>query len=516
MKAFLKNTILFRFFDPQWMWTAIHPSSMGLVRILFGILMFEQVAKYQLYFENYLVHASYLLHYDGFTWLEMLPPEWLSPFFLLLHVCVVLIALGLFYRPAMAIFFLGQTYVFLIDKGHYNNHYYMISLMAFLLIFTHWNRWMSVDDWIAKRLHKFDGKGTLLRIGQFLWQKRNPAGVPRWHLLVVKLLIFVVYFYGAIAKMNPDWLAGYPMRIWMEQRAGWDVVGPLLASLPFAYFLSYAGIAFDFTAAFILFSKKTRLKLAFVLFAMMPFHLINDQLWKIGVFPEMMLSLTILFFDPALPARIVAWLKGIFSGKKISWKATVPLVGSSGQTIAPTILPIPKSKNLVIGSLVLFFTWQFLFPLRVHFYPWPAEWHTNSQHFSWRMMLTDRETAIKLRVVEYGQTLGYLHFEDYVTERQYRHLTKDPPEIIRFANSYADEMREKGFMTQPEIYATYWRSINGRPYQLVMDSTLNLVTLDYHPYKIQDWLNPFENTAPKRKNFNHLTDEEVRNLGLFR
>jgi hypothetical protein len=508
MKAFLKNSILFRFFDPKWMWTAVHPSSMGLVRVIFGILMIEQISKYQDYFENYLVHARYLLHYDGFGWLEMFPAESLPSFFFLMHVCVALIILGLFYRPAMAVFFLGQSYCFLLDKGHYNNHYYMISLVAFWMIFTHWNRWMSVDDWIARRLHKIEKSGIWVRIGQFLWQKRNEAGVPRWHLLVVQLIIFIVYFYGAIAKLNPDWLAGYPMRIWMEQRAGWPVFGPLIGSLGFAYFLSYAGILFDLTAAFILFSKKVKWKVAFVLLAIVPFHIINDKLWNIGVFPEMMMGMTLLFFDPALPARAFSWLGGIAKGNRKSWKATAKPAGVG--------LPIPKSKNLVMAALILFFTWQFLFPLRVHFYPWPAEWHTNSQHFSWRMMLTDRETAIKLRVAEYGQTLGYIRIEEYVTQRQYYKFVKDPPEIVRFANSYADEMRDQGFMTQPEIYATYWRSINGRPYQLVMDSTLNLITLNYHPYKIQDWLNPFENTKKKTKNFNHLTEEEVNNLGLFK
>lgn len=506
MKAFLKNSIVFRFFDPQWMWCAVHPSSMGLVRILFGILMIEQVSKYEAYFENNLVYARYLLHYDGFGWLEMLPAEYLPPFFTLMYVCVALIIVGLFYRPAMAIFFLGNTYCFLIDKGHYNNHYYMLSLMTFWMIWTHWNRWLSLDDWIARRLHQIKSGSILLRTGQFFWQKRHAAGVPRWHLLVAQGIVFIVYFYGAVAKLNPDWLAAYPMRIWLEQRSDWAVVGPLLGSVGFAYFLSYAGILFDFTAAFILFSKSTRLKLAFVLLAMVPFHIVNDHLWRIGVFPEVMLSLTLLFFDPALPARFWKWIRGLSRRKKNTPKVTTP----------PPLLPVPGTKNLILGALTLFFVWQFLFPLRVHFYPWPAEWHTNAQHFSWRMMLTDRETAIKLRVAEYGQTLGFIRFEDYVTERQYHKFMKDPPEIVRFANTYAEEMQEKGYMRQPEIYATYWRSINGRPYQLVMDSTLNLVALDYHPYLIQDWLHPFENSPKKTKNFNHLSDEEVEKLGIFR
>ena len=51
MKFDLKNTILFKIFDPQWMWSSVHPASMGLVRIVFGILMIEQTWKYEKYIE---------------------------------------------------------------------------------------------------------------------------------------------------------------------------------------------------------------------------------------------------------------------------------------------------------------------------------------------------------------------------------------------------------------------------------------------------------------------------------
>ena len=111
MKLNLKNTILFRFFDPNYLWEAISPSSLGSVRIAFGILMYFQVEKYDNYFTGYLSKATYLMHYDYFEWLEMLPEAWLSPFFLSLYICAFLIAFVLFYRVATAILFpkIGTT-----------------------------------------------------------------------------------------------------------------------------------------------------------------------------------------------------------------------------------------------------------------------------------------------------------------------------------------------------------------------------------------------------------------------
>ncbi|MEM0996762.1 MAG: HTTM domain-containing protein [Bacteroidota bacterium] len=506
MKLNLKNTILFRVFDPQWMWSSVHPASLGVVRFLFGLLMIEQTWKYERYIGGYLVHSRYLLHYDFFEWVEMLPAEWLGVLFIGMYISAILIASGFLYRLGMVFFFLGQTYCFLLDKGHYNNHYYMISLVAFWMIFTHWNRWFSLDHEIAKAVHRSPKTGILHQIASFLWQKRTPKGVPRWHLLTLQLLVFVVYFFGATAKLNPDWIEAYPMRIWLEMRGDWPVFGPLIASEGFSYFISYMGIAFDLVAAFILFSPRVRLKLFFVVAFMLPFHLTNDYLWRIGVFPEMMLGFTLLFFDPALPARGVTWLKAKFRRQPVKWSATAIAQGLP--------LPIPRAQKLIYAVLLVFFGWQLLFPLRIHLYPWPAEWHTNAMHFSWRMMLMDRQAATRIRVEMDGQPLGYVRMEDYFTVRQYRKFVKDPPEIVRFAHFLADDMVANGAPKKPEIYATVWRSINGRPYQLVMDSTANLVELPYHPAVIQDWLYPFTDSEKKDGNFRLLDDEEARNLGF--
>ena len=505
MKLSLKNTILFRFFDPNYLWEAVSPSSLGLVRVAFGILMYFQVKSFDLYFSGYLSKATYLMHYDYFEWLEMLPVDSMPLFFGILYASVALIILGLFYRPAMATLFLGITYCFLLDKGHYNNHYYMLSMLTAWMVITHWNHWLSIDNWIALKVHGKESKApAILKV---LWARRNPDGIPRWHLLVVQLIVFIVYLFGTIAKLNPDWLAGYPMVIWLEQRANWKVFGPLLANDAFAIFISYMGILFDGLVGFILLSSNTRLKVYFLIFLILPFHIINNYIWRIGIFPEVMLSLTVLFFDPALPKRIVYWLKNRIKGQTIPWKkAPSP----------PVILPIPKSKPLVMGALTLYFLWQFTFPFRVYLYPWPAEWHTYAQNFSWHMMLTDRETAIRLKVVANGQVLGYVHFEDYVTDRQYHKLVKDPPEIVRFSHYIKQQMQEKGGISQPEIYADYWRSINGRPYQMVIDSTVNLCEAPYHRIKIQDWMIPFQNTKKKQKDFNVLSEEETRNLGFFK
>ena len=46
------------------------------------------------------------------------------------------ILLGFFYRLSALLFFLTFTHVFLIEKALYQNHYYLICLISFLMIFS--------------------------------------------------------------------------------------------------------------------------------------------------------------------------------------------------------------------------------------------------------------------------------------------------------------------------------------------------------------------------------------------
>ena len=70
--------------------------------------------------------------------------------------------------------------------------------------------------------------------------------------------IFIVYFYGGIAKINPDWLRGEPMRHWLQNSSDFPVVGPFLTTELAAYLFSYGGLLFDLLIGFILLSSKTR------------------------------------------------------------------------------------------------------------------------------------------------------------------------------------------------------------------------------------------------------------------
>lgn len=128
-----------------------------------------------------------------FSWIPGLQP-W-PEFFIFLHFKVAFIAallscLGLFYRPASIVFGCSIIYFFLLDKANFINHFYLICLVSFVMMLLPAHRCFSVDAyWAASR-------------------RQNQ--VARWNVLILKSLVIIVYFYAALWKISPDWLAGVP------------------------------------------------------------------------------------------------------------------------------------------------------------------------------------------------------------------------------------------------------------------------------------------------------------------
>jgi hypothetical protein len=73
--------------------------------------------------------------FPWFAWLSPLPGSGMYMLFFFLGILSILIVIGLWYRVSAALFFVGFTYVFLLDQSYYLNHFYLLSLLSFLMIF---------------------------------------------------------------------------------------------------------------------------------------------------------------------------------------------------------------------------------------------------------------------------------------------------------------------------------------------------------------------------------------------
>ena len=199
-------------------------------------------------------------------------------------------ALGL----CIALFALGYTYFFLIDQAQYQNHYYLICLVSTLMILVPAHRALSLD---AQRRPDL-----------------RSSFAPAWSLWLLRAQVALVYFFGGVAKLNFDWLRGYPLREWLP---GSDFYLPPLSDLLHegwvALLFSYSGLLIDLLAAPLLLWRPTRY---WMLSVLLLFHFMNEQLFSIGVFPVLASALTLLFLRHWLYPGNVSWTE---EGHRYAW-----------------------------------------------------------------------------------------------------------------------------------------------------------------------------------------------------
>src|ERR1041385_6798805 len=256
-------------------------AALAAFRILFGLLMFAAMVRFLAkgWVRELYVEPAFHFTYPGFEWVRPWPDFWMHAHFLLLAVLALGIAVGLFYRACAVLFFLGFTYVELLDQTTYLNHYYLITLLSGLLIFLPAHRSLSLDVFQNRRLHL--------------------DFVPAWSLNILRFQVAVVYIFAGLAKFNADWLfRAQPLRIWLAARSDLPLIGHWLGQLWVAYAASWCGAIFDTTIIFFLLVRKTR-RLAYLVLIL--FHVATWLLFNIGMFPWIMIVAATLFFPADWP-----------------------------------------------------------------------------------------------------------------------------------------------------------------------------------------------------------------------
>jgi len=287
---------------PSRRWTAldghfapVDAASLAVFRLAFGGLLLWEVWKFFTngWIARYYVDPAFHFTYYSFEWVRPWPGQWMYVHFLVLGVLAACIALGACYRLAAGLFFLGFSYVFLLEQARYLNHLYLVCLLSFLLAIVPAHRALSFDAWL--RPHPDSGV------------------VPVWALWLLRFQVAVPYVYGGIAKLNGDWLAGEPIRSWLVERSVDSALGAWLTQEWLVYSICYGGLLFDLAIVPLLLWRRTR---AVALVAALAFHLTNAYLLTIGIFPWLMIAATLLFLPPDWPRRVGAWSTRVFAGAR--------------------------------------------------------------------------------------------------------------------------------------------------------------------------------------------------------
>jgi len=136
------RSLIERLFEP------VDNASIVLFRVAFGAIMFWEVWRYIGYdwIKPSFIDPKFNFPFIGFGWLSPLPSAGMYMLFFLLGVLAVLIAIGLWYRISMALFFVVFSYILLLDRTYYLNHFYLLCLLSFLMVFIPAHRDLSLDS----------------------------------------------------------------------------------------------------------------------------------------------------------------------------------------------------------------------------------------------------------------------------------------------------------------------------------------------------------------------------------
>jgi len=432
--------------------TSIAP--LVIFRIAFGTLLCLSTLRFILKGWVYDMYISPKMHfpYFGFEWIKALSPTGMYILFALMIVSSIGIILGLFYRLSMTLFFLLFTYVELIDKTNYLNHYYFVSIVCFILIFVPAHLSFSLD---------------------IKWRnKKEISNIPAFFILVIQGQLFLVYFFAGIAKINYDWLINaQPLKLWLPAFSHFHIIGKYLEQDWVAYVFCWFSCLYDLSIGFLLFNKRT-VSLAYIL--VLVFHLATALFFNIGMFPYVMMVITIIFFKEEWHLILLQNLKHIFKySDTIISKNTFQL------------------KPFLISIFTIYFALPILLPFRYTLYDGSLFWTEQGYRFSWRVMLMEK-AGTAFFYVQDSKTKKEIEVDNkmYLTYMQEKQMATQPDMMVDYAKFLKKEFEQKGFI-HPKVRAQSFVTLNGKGSVPFINDTVDLSLQSNSFLKNKTWINAF-------------------------
>lgn len=423
-------------------------------RIAFGVLMLASITRF--IYKGW-VHSMYIMPkvyfpFYGFEWVKPLSPVGMYIVFGLMLVACVGIILGAFYRLSAVLFFLLFTYVELIDKTNYLNHYYFISLVSFLLIFIPAHKSFSIDN---------------IRL-----KKQDSTSAPAFYLLLLQLQMFVVYFFAGIAKLNYDWLfEAQPLKIWLPAFSHYPVIGSFMEKEWVAYLFCWFGCIYDLSIGFFLFNRRT-VNIAYVFVII--FHAATALFFNIGMFPYIMMTITIVFFKEEFHEKII--------------NSLIKITGYKPNNTNTAYTPL---NPYLLNFFVLYFVIQFVVPFRYALYPGKLFWTEQGYRFSWRVMLMEKAgTAFFFVKDEKSGRESEVDNKKYLTFLQEKMMATQPDMMVDYAKFLKEEYIKMGF-TNPTVRAQSYVTLNGSGSREFINSTIDLSSQSNSFLKNKSWVKSY-------------------------
>ena len=421
----------------------IDNSPLIVFRIFFGFLIACESFGAILtgWVHKVLIAPKFTFSFIGLDWLQPLPGFGMYFYFIIMGLFGIAIMLGYRYRVAIISYTILWAGVYFMQKTSYNNHYYLLLIISFYMIFLPANQYASLD---VKQQRTLEQKA-----------------MPYWVSLLFIIQVAIVYFYAAIAKFYPDWLNGTFTRILLTGTTSNEFFLALFSNKYFYLFIAYAGILFDLLIVPLLLFKKTR---TIALVASLSFHLFNAIFLQIGIFPFFALTFSLFFYPPEK-------IRKLFLRNKPVFNESVP-------------------ENHVGKPIFLFFLLPFLFiqlllPLRHHLIEGDVLWTEEGHRLSWRMMLRKRDGFINFKIK--NNNTGEMTSYDYhknLSPKQARTLATKPDFIWQYCQKIKQEYRGKNI----SIFIDCKNNINNGEFKTLIDPKQDFAKAEWNYFWHNEWI----------------------------
>ena len=415
----------------------VSAASVAFFRIAFGLSIVVNSALYvpRVIHEHH-VEPTFHFSYGPVDFLDPLPGVGMYLVYGAMMVTGVLIALGRWYRSAAIAFFVLTTYVFFLDSTFYQNHEYLISLLAAMMVLLPVNGFWSLDASAG----------------------RVPASdvVPAWVVWLLRFQIGVPYFFGGVAKLNLDWLRGDPLRTWMAARTDLEPFRTVLTDSTVIWVMVYGALLLDLLVVPLLLYRRTRVP-AFV--AVCLFHLTNVWLFGLYIFPWLMIAATLIFFPPDWPLRVLHRHRGSSPAP-----GHPPGIGDLGTAT------LRRTSPVVTMLFALWIVFQLAVPLRHFAFDGSSSWTEEGHRFAWHMMLRDKSGTARFHLSD-GQSTWTVDPAEFLTAEQVRELAWYPEHLVQFAHHLSSIHGGVAVRAETSV------SLNGRAHQPIVDPTVDLAAV---------------------------------------
>jgi len=423
---------------------AIDNSPLIVFRMFFGFLVACESFGAILtgWVKRVLIDPQVTFSFIGFEWLKPLPGFGMYFYFIAMGVFGLAIMLGYRYRIAIISYTILWAGAYFMQKTAYNNHYYLLLLISFLMIFLPSNSYASLDV----RQNRIKEENTM----------------PYWISLLFIIQVAIVYVFASIAKFYPDWLDGTFTRNLLADSTNVIALKKLFLQKWFYLFIAYMGIIFDLLIVPLLLFKKTRM---LALLASLTFHLFNAIFLEIGIFPFFALTFVLFFYEPET-------IKSVFLRKKTSIETDN---GHSNY----------YGKKIVFFLIIPYLIIQLLLPLRHHFIEGDVLWTEEGHRLSWRMMLRERNGFIHIRIkdLKTGEESLY-DYRKNLTDKQIQNLATKPDIIWQYCQYIKKEFKGK----EIAIFIDCKNSINRKEYKTLIDPKFDMAKAKWNYFRHNEWL----------------------------